>query len=68
MPTNWIDNFKKKIGYKGCRNCKNQIEPLRTCEWHEQIEHTTLHLICPKWEKKTEGSEDERNTNDNTGN
>ena len=42
----------KSIGYKGCKNCVHQIEPLRMCEWAEQKTETTLHLFCPRWEKK----------------
>lgn len=43
---------KKQLGYKGCKNCVRQIEPLRMCEWAEQKTETTLHLFCPHWEKK----------------
>lgn len=48
---NWVEKQEKKLGYKGCRNCKYQIEPLRTCEWLEKGGDGKLHLICPKWEK-----------------
>ena len=40
------------IEYKGCRNCKYQIEPLRTCEWFETVEHKEIWLKCPRWEPK----------------
>lgn len=43
---------KKQLGYKGCKNCVHQIEPLRMCEWAEQKTETTLHLFCPRWTKK----------------
>ena len=49
---NWLDATTKRMGYNGCKNCKNQIEPLRTCEWNEHGGDGHLHLICPKWEKK----------------
>ena len=42
----------KKLGYNGCRNCKHQIDILRTCEWLESGGDGVLHLICPKWEKR----------------
>lgn len=47
-----IQKLKKKIGYKGCKNCKNQISPMRMCEWAEQKTEVTLHFICPKWERR----------------
>ncbi len=47
-----VERRKKQIGYKGCRNCKFQIEPLRMCEWAERGGDGRLHFICPKWEKK----------------
>lgn len=46
-----------RIGYKGCKNCKHQILPLRSCKWSEQGGDGQIHLICPKWDKK-EGSEE----------
>ena len=45
--------------YKGCRNCKYQIEPLRACEWHEKTQHTVFHLVCPRWEMR-ENRNDQR--------
>ena len=42
----------KQLGYKGCKNCKHQISPLRMCEWEEQGGDGQIHLICPKWDKK----------------
>lgn len=53
---NDLKNLEKKMDYKGCRNCKHQIEPLRMCEWAENKEHHEIHLICPKWEHKREGA------------
>lgn len=53
--TNWLDKRKKELGYNGCRNCKNQIDYLRTCEWMERGGYDNtfhLYLICPRWEKK----------------
>ena len=46
-----LKKLEKKMDYKGCRNCKNQISPLRMCEWAEQGGDGRLHLICPKWNK-----------------
>lgn len=48
----WYKNSIKKLGYKGCKNCTHQIESLRTCEWMERGGDKTVHLVCPKWEKK----------------
>lgn len=44
----------KKLGYKGCRNCAHQIEPLRMCEWMKRGGDGALHLICPRWDRKGE--------------
>ena len=44
----------KKLDYKGCKNCANQIDPLRMCEWAERGGDGRIHLICPMWEKKGE--------------
>lgn len=54
--SNWDWNdFARRIGYNGCRNCKHQIEPLRTCEWDEKHrEHNVVHIFCPGWEIKDE--------------
>ena len=52
MPKNWIDDLKKRIGYKGCRNCKNQISPMRMCKWAEHGGDGALHVICPNWERR----------------
>lgn len=49
------DDYKKRkeqLGYEGCKNCVHQIEPLRRCEWAERKTETTLHLFCPRWERK----------------
>lgn len=56
--TNWFEKRMKELGYKGCQNCKHQIEPLRACEWLERGGDGQFHLICPKWERK----ENVRNT------
>ena len=44
--------FINQLGYKGCKNCENQISPLRMCEWSEQGGDGVIHFICPKWHKK----------------
>ena len=44
----------KKLDYKGCKNCANQIDPLRMCEWAERGGDGRIHLICPMWKKKGE--------------
>ena len=49
-----VEKRKKELGYKGCRNCQNQIESLRTCEWMEHGGDRHIHLICPRWEKRRE--------------
>ena len=50
--SNWYEDLIKEMGYNGCRNCKYQIEFLRTCEWLEHGGDGKLHLICPRWEKR----------------
>lgn len=47
-----LEKLKKEMGYKGCRNCKHQIDYLRSCEWLERGGDGKLHLICPRWEKR----------------
>ena len=47
-----LKKCEKELGYKGCKNCKSQIEPLRSCKWAEKGGDGRLHVICPKWEKK----------------
>lgn len=49
---NWYEKQMKKLGYKGCRNCKHQIDVLRTCKWLESGGDGIVHLICPKWNKR----------------
>lgn len=49
-----VEKLKKELDYKGCRNCQNQIEPLRTCKWMEHGGDGVIHLICPRWEKRKE--------------
>ena len=51
---NWYEKHMRKMGYKGCRNCKHQIDYLRACEWLEKGGDGTVHLVCPRWEKKDE--------------
>lgn len=53
-PSDWYEKRIEEMGYEGCRNCQNQIEPLRTCEWMEHGGDGVLHLICPRWEKRKE--------------
>lgn len=52
-----IKRLKKKLGYKGCRNCDKQIEPLRMCEWAERGGDGKIHFICPRWNKRKEEEE-----------
>ena len=47
-----IEKLKRKIVYKGCKNCIHQIDVLRMCEWAEQGGDGALHFICPRWVKK----------------
>lgn len=48
----WYEKMRKELGYKGCRNCKHQIDVLRACKWLEKGGDGTLHLICPRWVRK----------------
>ncbi len=41
----------KKLDYKGCKNCANQIDPSRMCEWAERGGDGQIHFICPKWKR-----------------
>jgi hypothetical protein len=41
----------KQLRYKGCKNCRHQIAPLRMCKWAEQGGDGRIHLICPMWDK-----------------
>ena len=50
-----LKKLEKEMGYRGCKNCANQIEPLRMCEWAERGGDGHLHLLCPRWEKRKEG-------------
>lgn len=47
-----LETLKRKIGYKGCRNCAHQIDVLRTCEWMERGGDGVVHLLCPRWDKR----------------
>ena len=47
-----VNKIRKELDYKGCRNCVNQIEPVRMCKWAEQGGDGRIHFICPKWEHK----------------
>lgn len=47
-----LTRLKTKIGYKGCKNCLHQIEPLRMCEWAESGGDGHIHLLCPRWENR----------------
>ena len=51
---NWLKKREKELGYKGCRNCSKQIEPLRKCEWMEKGGDGKIHLICPRWERRAD--------------
>lgn len=55
MASSFSDQLKrleKELGYKGCKNCQHQIEPLRMCEWAEQGGDGRIHLLCPRWDKR----------------
>lgn len=47
-----IKKLIEEMNYKGCKNCANQISPLRTCEWAELGGDGQLHFICPRWEER----------------
>lgn len=49
-----VKDLRKRLGYKGCRNCSHQIEPLRTCQWLENGGDGNVHFICPRWERRGE--------------
>ncbi len=51
MDKKMLQKLIDSINYNGCRNCKNQISPLRMCEWAEQGGDGQIHFICPKWNK-----------------
>ena len=46
-----IQKLRRKLGYRGCKNCINKISPLRMCEWAERGGDEQLHFICPRWQK-----------------
>ena len=53
-----MKEFKERLDYKGCLNCKHQIEPLRMCVWAETNPQQILIMyICPNWEKRGETDE-----------
>lgn len=47
---NDLKRLEKELDYKGCKNCKRQISPLRMCKWAEQGGDGQIHFLCPKWE------------------
>ena len=47
-----VKKREKQLGYKGCKNCVNQIAQLRMCEWAENGGDGELHFICPRWIKR----------------
>ncbi len=49
-----VERRRKRLGYKGCKNCEFQDEKLRQCEWGEHGGDRRLHFICPRWRKKGE--------------
>lgn len=53
-----LQKLIKNIDYKGCKNCKHQIAPLRMCKWAEQGGDGQIHLICPMWDKAESEVED----------
>jgi hypothetical protein len=52
MDKEFLQKLIVSMDYKGCKNCKYQISPLRMCEWAEQGGDGQVHFICPKWNKK----------------
>lgn len=46
----FIGAIQELKDYQGCRNCKNQPEPMQTCDWLRT--QTSVHKICPRWEKR----------------
>lgn len=52
IPYKDLTKLAGDMGYKGCKNCKYQVEPLRMCEWAEKGGDGHVHFICPKWEKE----------------
>ena len=46
-----------KSEYQGCRNCKNQPDSFKTCEWlkHQEV----FHRRCPRWVLKGNNDETE---------
>jgi len=54
-----LQKLINKIEYKGCKNCKHQISPLRSCKWSEQGGDSQIHFICPKWDKVESEDKDE---------
>ena len=48
-----------KIGYKGCKNCKYQIAPLRMCKWSEQGGDGQIHFLCRSGIRKKVRNKDE---------
>lgn len=48
----WYVSEMKRRGYKGCRNCKYQIDVFRSCEWLEHGGDGIIHLFCPRWERR----------------
>ena len=56
MDKEFLQKLIVSMDYKGCKNCKNQISPLRMCEWAEQGGDGQVHFICPKWNKKVENN------------
>ena len=47
-----IDGFYVPEEYEGCRNCKYQISPLRSCEWAESGGNVHVSMFCPRWENR----------------
>lgn len=58
-----IEEYAKKIGYKGCQNCEYQISPFRACEWEERGGDGIVHTICTRWQKRTKQMKRNRGKN-----
>ena len=49
MTSEELKKVRKKLGYKGCRNCKLCPKGQKQCEWGQNGGDGHLHFICPRW-------------------